>query len=301
MALGFVVGGVKAGGSFGSGRRGVCERVERRRSARVSMSKETETLKIVQDETVNKFYMDDGEHGRRELNLKEKEYLFLDALYAYGAADSSPVISDEQFDLLKDDLMWEGSQILLLNEKEKKFLEAARAYYRKEPVMGDEEFDALREELVLEGSKVAVSRGPKCSLETKICTTDTTPDSTRMFVTYLPAAGIGAILWAAVSFEIPYLKSVSDLYSLAIGFPFIALFSKVLTNAVLSSPSLILVGACPNCGEDVRAYFGSILNVGDSPKDFSDVKCEHCRAPLTFRESTRKIEIDASRLTRQAA
>mmetsp|Transcript_32682 Transcript_32682/g.128465 ORF Transcript_32682/g.128465 Transcript_32682/m.128465 type:complete len:302 (-) Transcript_32682:328-1233(-) len=301
MALGFVVGGVKAGRSLRTGRTGVCARVWRRRTSRVSMSKESETLKIVQDETVNKFYMDDGENGRRELNMKEKEYLFLDALYAYGAADSSPLITDEQFDLLKDDLMWEGSQILLLNEKEKKFLEAARAYYRKEPVMGDEEFDALREELVLEGSKVAVSRGPKCSLETKICTTDTTPDSTRMFVTYLPAAGIGAILWAAVSFEIPYLKSVNDLYSLAIGFPFILLFAKVVTNAVLTSPSLILVGACPNCGEDIRAYFGAILNVGESPKDTSDVKCEHCRAPLTFRESTRKIEIDASRLTEQAA
>ncbi|KAJ8903434.1 hypothetical protein NDN08_004542 [Rhodosorus marinus] len=258
-------------------------------------------LKIVEDETLNQFFVDDGKGGRRELDQKEKEYLVMDALHArttrmYGAPRDL-VVSDEQLDLLQEDLMWQGSRVLLLNAKETGYLEAARAYYRNEPIMSDHEFDELRQELVMEGSVVAVSDRPKCSVETRICSTDLAPDSKRMFAVHLPAAGVGAIVWAAISYGIPFLRNVSDLYSLLFGLPVVVLFSKVTTSMVIKDPSQILRGACPNCGEDIRAHFGSILTIS-GPQKTSQMKCDHCRAQLTFRAETRKVEINANNMTR---
>lgn len=214
MVAGFVVGG------------GVS--VRSRRASRCAVEKPREVLKIAEDVKLHKFFLYDEKKGtQRELTLKEKEYLFIDALYSYWAPEEKAIIGDEQFDLLKEDLAWQGSQMMLFNDKEMKFMEAARAYYRGTPMMSDDEFDALRQELVLEGSAVAISRGPKCSLETKICSTDCKPDNQRMFALYLPAAGIAALIWAGLTYELTPLRNVNHLYTLIGGIPLIAGFAKV--------------------------------------------------------------------------
>lgn len=190
-----------------------------------------EKLVILQDPVINRFFMNEGTkepRRTRELNLREKELLFLDALYSYGSEEDDLVLTDEQFDLLKEDLTWEGSRVMLLNDQEKKFLEAARAYYKGQPIMSDDEFDAMREALRLQGSSIAVSRGPKCSLETMVCVTDCTPDNERMFITQLPAAGIAALVWAAITFEVTPLRSVPHIYTLIGGIPFIAILGRVI-------------------------------------------------------------------------
>ena len=45
-----------------------------------------------------------------KMSLGEKEQLFLDALSAYYF-DSGPKMSDEEFELLKDELVWSGSKV----------------------------------------------------------------------------------------------------------------------------------------------------------------------------------------------
>eukprot|EP00190_Bangiopsis_sp_CCMP1999_P006187 CAMPEP_0198722668 /NCGR_PEP_ID=MMETSP1475-20131203/300_1 /TAXON_ID= ORGANISM="Unidentified sp., Strain CCMP1999" /NCGR_SAMPLE_ID=MMETSP1475 /ASSEMBLY_ACC=CAM_ASM_001111 /LENGTH=298 /DNA_ID=CAMNT_0044483581 /DNA_START=53 /DNA_END=949 /DNA_ORIENTATION=- len=280
----------------GCGRREVCVRgkgargVSRRLRVVACESKKRDVLEIVQDPRENKFYMSDPKKGRRELNLREKEFLFMDALYSYGADNEQPIISDEQFDMLKEDLTWEGSRVILLNEKERKFLGAARAYYRGNPTMSDEEFDSLREELRMAGSSVAVSKGPKCSLETMTCETDCEVDKRRKFITYLPAAGIGALVWAALTFELTPLRHINHLYTLVGGLPIIAFFSAFVTGIILPPPALILVGACPNCGEEVRSYFGDIATI-KGPTDMVQVKCGNCKTKVKVMAETRKMEL----------
>lgn len=185
------------------------------------------TLQILQDPSGDTFYLkDEKTKEKRELTLREKESLFLDALYSYGSNEDL-VLTDDQFDLLKEDLTWEGSHVMLLNDQEKKFLEAARAYHKGKPLMSDEEFDSMRDILRLAGSPVAVSKGPKCSLETMVCATDCTPDNGRMFITQLPAAGIGALIWAAITYEVTPLRNIPHIYTLIGGIPLIALIGKV--------------------------------------------------------------------------
>eukprot|EP01024_Parvocaulis_polyphysoides_P043680 TRINITY_DN40058_c0_g2_i1.p1 TRINITY_DN40058_c0_g2~~TRINITY_DN40058_c0_g2_i1.p1 ORF type:complete len:313 (-),score=39.29 TRINITY_DN40058_c0_g2_i1:94-1032(-) len=60
-------------------------------------------------------------------SLGEKEAEFIQALQSYYY-DGKSVMSDEEFENLKEELIWSGSKIAVLSSKEQKFLEASRAY-----------------------------------------------------------------------------------------------------------------------------------------------------------------------------
>ena len=80
------------------------------------------------------------------------------------------MLSDADFDLLKEDLAWEGSEYAVLSRNETRFLGAMGAYSRgEEPIMSDDEFDALKASLKAQGSIVACSTEPRCFLDTGIC------------------------------------------------------------------------------------------------------------------------------------
>jgi hypothetical protein len=88
------------------------------------------------------------------------EQEFLDAMSAYYY-DGKATISDAEFDLLKEELLWAGSKVVVLDTDEQRFLEAVRSWGTGHPIMSDEDFDALRTELRQKGSIVA-AQGPRC-------------------------------------------------------------------------------------------------------------------------------------------
>ena len=59
--------------------------------------------------------------------------MFLDALQSYYVSGRQ-VMDDVEFDALKEDLAWSGSDVVNLNRKEIMYLEAMQAYTKGEPV-----------------------------------------------------------------------------------------------------------------------------------------------------------------------
>ena len=69
------------------------------------------------------------------LSVGEKERMFLDSLQSYYVSGRQ-VMDDVEFDALKEDLAWNGSDVVNLNRKEIMYLEAMQAYTKGEPVSG---------------------------------------------------------------------------------------------------------------------------------------------------------------------
>jgi len=235
------------------------------------------------------FSIPDPKTGKKfKPTLRQKEDIFVDAMYSYYAG--KPLLDDDDFNALKDDLMWQGSRVVSLSRDEIKFMEAARAFAAEESIMSDEEYDALKKKLKDAGSFVALQTEPKCSLVTQTCWSDCVQDTTRQTVLYLPAAGIGALVWAFVSYEYTPLKYTNPLLSLVVGIPFIVVFARLCTGLVLPNP-LILTGKCPSCGSDTRVYFGDIATVPGF-KDVAELKCGACSAKLTLDRNQRRFRLN---------
>ena len=54
------------------------------------------------------------------------------------------LLSDNDFDKLKEDLSWNGSNVVSLNRDEAKYLASMEAYLKGTPILSDAEFDALK-------------------------------------------------------------------------------------------------------------------------------------------------------------
>ena len=100
-----------------------------------------------------------GNDGKRvSLSKGEKERVFIDASQSYYF-DGRQVLSDADFDLLKEDLAWEGSEYAVLSRNETRFLGALGASSR----------DARKASLQAQGASGACSTEPRCFLDTGIC------------------------------------------------------------------------------------------------------------------------------------
>ena len=154
------------------------------------------------------------------LSVEEKERVFVEAMQAYFY-DGREVLSDKDFDQLKEDLLWEGSQVAAMNREETKYVAAMQAYMQGAPMMSDKDFDELKASLKSGGSPIAVSKEPKCFLETGICSVTWTQDKVRQFVSYLPVVSVVSVAWVIVAFELTPLRYVNPLVTLIIGAPII--------------------------------------------------------------------------------
>ncbi|KAL1136738.1 hypothetical protein V6Z11_A12G258900, partial [Gossypium hirsutum] len=92
---------------------------------------------------------------KKKKSLGEMEQEFLQALQAFYY-EGKAIMSNEEFDNLKEELTWEGSSVVMLSSDEQKFLEASMAYVYGKPVLSDEEFDDLKLRLKIEGSEIVV-------------------------------------------------------------------------------------------------------------------------------------------------
>lgn len=278
-------------------------RLERRA---VEQDKGTPAVMLSGEET------DDGEHitgeycsidsaGKRlrsTRSLGELEQEFLDAMSSYYY-EGKAAISDAEFDLLKDELLWAGSKVVVLDSDEQRFLEAVRSWGTGHPIMTDEEFDALRNELRTKGSIVA-AQGPRCSLRTKKMYSDAAPDYLRMTALNVPAAllvlGLVFSVDDLTGFEITSLIELPPPYGIValwgLILPVLYLLSTSITNLVLRD-GLILKGPCACCGTENFSYFGDIFNVPGN-RSSNTVECSNpsCRADLTFDYNKRVIAVD---------
>lgn len=228
----------------------------------------------------------DADTGKKvRLTIAEKERIFLDALQSYYV-NGRQLLGDEEFDLLKEDLQWNGSSLVVLNRKEATYLAAVEAYLKGEPVMNDYEFDVLKRELKEEGSQFAVDTEPKCYIDTGVCKVTLQEDKFRSNLLYLPAGLILAIGWLGLGFEViePIVR-LNPLFLALLGSPLVYNGAKKLTEEFIFENKFVAYGPCPNCEFKNRVYFGNILGV-EGFSDLAEVKCPNCKTVFTVQRNT---------------
>ncbi|CAH9077528.1 unnamed protein product [Cuscuta epithymum] len=149
---------------------------------------------------------------KEKKSLGEMEQEFLQALQAFYY-EGKAIMSNEEFDNLKEELMWEGSSVVMLSADEQRFLEASMAYVAGKPIVSDEVFDKLKMKLKMDGSAIVVE-GPRCSLRSKKVYSDLSVDYLKMFLLNVPAAvvalGLFFFLDDLTGFEITYLLELPE-------------------------------------------------------------------------------------------
>jgi len=86
-------------------------------------------------------------------SLLVKELMYFDALYHYYKT-GTPLLSNDDYEELKDNLVWEGSSVPSMSKQEAMFINAVASSKRGEPILSDEEYQSLKEELKGKGSWV---------------------------------------------------------------------------------------------------------------------------------------------------
>ncbi|KAF8032932.1 hypothetical protein BT93_D1732 [Corymbia citriodora subsp. variegata] len=216
----------------------------------------------------------------------------MQAFYYEGKA----IMSNEEFDNLKEELMWEGSSVVMLSSDEQKFLEASMAYVAGKPIMNDQEYDDLKLRLKTDGSEIVVE-GPRCSLRSRKVYSDLSVDYFKMLLLNVPATvialGLFFFLDDITGFEITYLLEMPEPYSFIFTWfaavPLIVWLALSLTNVIVKD-SLILKGACPNCGTENVSFFGTILSIS-SGGTANTIKCSNCGTELVYDSKTRLITL----------
>ncbi|CAD6220253.1 unnamed protein product [Miscanthus lutarioriparius] len=210
--------------------------------------------------------------------------------------DQKAIMSNEEFDNLKEELMWEGSSVVMLSADEQKLLEASMAYVSGNPIMTDEEFDELKLRLKKEGSDI-VQEGPRCSLRSRKVYSDLTVDYFKMLLLNVPAAVVALTLFFFLDdltgFEITFLLELPEPFSFIFtwfaALPLIFWVAQAITNVIVKD-FLILKGPCPNCGTENLSFFGTILSVSSGGSKNS-VKCTSCGTTLEYDSASRLITL----------
>lgn len=198
------------------------------------------------------------------------------------------LLGDTEFDLLKEDLQWNGSPVVAMNQKEVKYMTAVQEYMKGTPVMPDKDFDQLKKELKEEGSRFAVSVEPKCYIDTGICKVTLQPDKFRSNLLYLPAGFVIMGLWLLFGYELiePIIR-INPVILSFLGLPWVYTGAKGFTESVLFKDKEILYGPCPNCNFENRIFFGDILGV-EGFKDVGECKCPNCQVVFQVQRKSRR-------------
>ncbi|XP_010433975.1 PREDICTED: PGR5-like protein 1A, chloroplastic [Camelina sativa] len=227
--------------------------------------------------------------------IGELEQEFLQAMQSFYY-DGKAIMSNEEFDNLKDELMWEGSSVVMLSSDEQRFLEASMAYVSGNPILNDEEYDKLKLKLKMDGSGI-VCEGPRCSLRSKKVYSDLAVDYFKMFLLNVPATvvalGLFFFLDDITGFEITYIMELSEPYSFIFTWfaavPVIVYLALSITKLIIKD-FLILKGPCPNCGTENVSFFGTILSISSGGK-INTVKCTNCGTAMVYDAGSRLITL----------
>jgi len=222
------------------------------------------------------------------LSVEEKERIFVDAMQAYFF-DGRQVLTDADFDQLKEDLLWEGSPVAALSRDENNYLNAMQAYMKGSPIMSDEEYNTLKKSLLASGSVIAVTKEPKCLVDSGICSVTWTKDNVRQAVAYMPTIAVVTTLWLIFAFELTPLKYINPLFGLVLGSPVIWFGSLWFAENIFFSNPLIASGPCPDCNTENRVLFGDVLFVDNPNKETAKLKCDNCKVELEVSRSTLRV------------
>eukprot|EP00980_Cylindrotheca_fusiformis_P018522 scaffold6124_cov122-Cylindrotheca_fusiformis.AAC.41 len=210
---------------------------------------------------------------------------YFSALQSYYV-NGRQLLGDEEFDALKEDLQWNGSEVVALNRNEAKYLAAMEAYMKGSPILSDSEFDSLKVELKEAGSKFAVDTEPKCYIDTGVCKVTLQEDKFRSNLLYLPAGAILFIVWLGLGYEfIEPIIRLNPIILALLGSPLVYNGAKTITEQFIFENNLIVYGPCPACGAENRVYFGNILGV-EGFSDVAEVKCTACKELITVQRNT---------------
>lgn len=219
------------------------------------------------------------------LTIEEKERIFMDALQSYYVSGRQ-LLNDVEFDILKEDLAWNGSDVINMNRKESKYLAAVTDYLKGKPSVSDEEFDQLKADLKEEKSKFASSKEPKCYIDSGVCTVVFKKDKFRNNLLYLPMGAFLSIFWLGFGFEViePIIR-LNPLILAALGAPLIYNGAITITDKFIFTDNNIVYGPCPSCEIENRVYFGGILGV-EGFDDVGSVKCAKCKNVISVQKNT---------------
>ncbi|KAG8098989.1 hypothetical protein GUJ93_ZPchr0013g37367 [Zizania palustris] len=231
---------------------------------------------------------------KEKRTLGEMEQEFLRALQSFYY-DQKAIMSNEEFDNLKEELMWEGSSVVMLSPDEQRLLEASMAYAAGNPIMSDAEFDQLKLRLKKDGSDI-VTEGPRCSLRSRKVYSDLTVDYLKMFLLNVPATTVALGLFFFIDeltgfevnvFQLP--EPFGFIFTWFAALPVILLVAQSVTNAIVND-FLILKGPCPNCGTENLSFFGTILSVSSGGVT-NKVKCANCSTEMVYDSKSRLITL----------
>jgi len=206
-------------------------------------------------------------------------------------------MSNEEFENLKEELVWAGSKVAVLSADELRFLEASLSYGPgKKPIMSDSEFDELKRRLKRDGSFVT-AQGPRCSLRSRQMYADAAPDYFTMTALNLPAILLTLVALFSVDdltgFEITKLIELPEPWGILVVWgvvlPLLYVFASSLTNVVVRD-AVVLKAPCPSCGAPSRSFFGDLFGVAGS-RDKNDVECGSCGAKLQFDNPQRSVTV----------
>ncbi|CAL4928501.1 unnamed protein product [Urochloa decumbens] len=229
---------------------------------------------------------------KQKKTLGEMEQEFIQALQSFYY-DQKAIMSNEEFDNLKEELMWEGSSVVMLSPDEQRLLEASMAYAAGKPIMSDAEFDELKLRLKKDGSDI-VTEGPRCSLRSRKVYSDLNVDYLKMFLLNAPATVVALGLFFFIDeltgfeinvFQLP--EPFGFIFTWFAALPLILFLAQSLTKAIVQD-FLILKGPCPNCGTENLSFFGTILSVS-SGGTTNNVKCANTE--LVYDSKSRLITL----------
>lgn len=229
--------------------------------------------------------------SRKTLGEKEQDYL--DAMQSFYF-DKIPIMSNEEFDNLEEELLWQGSRVPVLSSTESKFLQASKAFAVGKAIMSDKEYDDLKKELKRKGS-IVTAQGPRCSIRSKNMYSDLEVDYVKMLALNLPGVllTLGALFSVddltgfeiTKAIELPEPYGIIALWGLVL--PAIFIFANAITQLAFKD-ALILKGVCPKCGTENTTYFGDILTVQGN-RESNKVSCTECKSELTFMMEERSL------------
>eukprot|EP00192_Tetraselmis_astigmatica_P021633 CAMPEP_0117680276 /NCGR_PEP_ID=MMETSP0804-20121206/18263_1 /TAXON_ID=1074897 /ORGANISM="Tetraselmis astigmatica, Strain CCMP880" /LENGTH=270 /DNA_ID=CAMNT_0005489757 /DNA_START=645 /DNA_END=1457 /DNA_ORIENTATION=+ len=224
-----------------------------------------------------------GPDGKpRAMSIGEKERMYLEAAVSY-AAEGKGTLTDAEYDNLKEELTWQGSDIVFMTPDEQRFLAAVRMESPDCRLLSDDEFDALKDRLRKEGNSIA-SWGPRCSLRSRNVFADADLDNSLAAFLKLPlAALLLAVLFGGQVISDGSWGTVAEALAIVLAF---AVSSLVVSVAL--QDSVVLRADCPICGSENRVVLGSVpfLAAGG---DHAVVKCPQCTSKLKFAAQTRQV------------
>lgn len=260
---------------------------------------------LIIDEASGDFFGVDAEGNKVKLTLEAEEKYYLDACNAYYN-DKKPILSNDEFDALREELAFSGSDVATMNRMEVMFMVAANRYAEGKPVMSDEEFDNIRRKLKARNSLAVVHKVPTCRVDTNTCKADLTVDGFKNAALYIPAVGIVTPICIMITVIQELINGpMGPLVGLIVNLPIIAAVSYVVKNFIIFQEPLVTSGSCPLCYTNQNVYFGDIVFCkGDSGKaDEINTQCINtaCACQLKASRSRMVIESALAKETKPAA